>query len=115
MSDFPDFPAFFRSLWGYDPFPWQVRLAEEVSREPWPAWITLPTGTGKTTAIDIAIYNLARQAHLPPGERTAPVRIVFAVNRRIVVDEAFERAKKISSRLEEARRAISWPFCPPIP
>jgi CRISPR-associated endonuclease/helicase Cas3 len=102
MSDFPDFPTFFRNLWGYDPFPWQVRLAEKVSREPWPAWITLPTGTGKTTAIDIAIYNLARQAHLPPGERTAPVRIVFAVNRRIVVDEAFERAKHIATRLMEA-------------
>lgn len=102
MSDFPDFPTFFRSLWGYDPFPWQVRLADKVSREPWPGWITLPTGTGKTTAIDIAIYNLARQAYLPPGERTAPVRIVFAVNRRIVVDEAFERSKNIATRLKEA-------------
>lgn len=102
MSDFPDFPTFFKSLWGYDPFPWQVRLADKVSREPWPRWITLPTGTGKTTAIDIAIYNLARQAHLPPGERTAPVRIVFTVNRRIVVDEAFERAKNIATRLKDA-------------
>ncbi|NLT69273.1 MAG: type I-U CRISPR-associated helicase/endonuclease Cas3 [Verrucomicrobiaceae bacterium] len=102
MSDFPDFPTFFRHIWGYDPFPWQVRLAETTVREDWPEWITLPTGTGKTAAIDIAVYNLARQAARPPGERTAPVRIVFAVNRRIVVDEAFERAKTIATTLKEA-------------
>ncbi|MCB1203720.1 MAG: type I-U CRISPR-associated helicase/endonuclease Cas3 [Verrucomicrobiae bacterium] len=102
MSDFPDFATFFRSLWGYAPFPWQIRLAEKVSREPWPAWITLPTGTGKTTAIDIAVYDLARQAQFPADQRTAPVRIVFAVNRRIVVDEAFERAKTIATHLKEA-------------
>ena len=36
--------------------------------------------------------------------RTAPVRIVFAVNRRIIVDEAYERAKHISEKLSDAIR-----------
>lgn len=102
MSAFPDFTTFFRGIWGYDPFPWQGRLAALADDSGWPEWITLPTGTGKTTAIDIAIYNLARQAGRPIGERTAPVRIIFAVNRRIVVDEAYERAKIIANRLKEA-------------
>lgn len=102
MSDFPDFPTFFKRIWGYDPFPWQIRLAEKTAHETWPEWITLPTGMGKTAVIDVAVYNLARQAELPASKRIAPVRIVFAVNRRIVVDEAFERAKTIASNLKEA-------------
>lgn len=102
MNPFPDFPTFFHAVWGYHPFPWQSRLAALTDDGEWPEWLTLPTGTGKTTAIDIAIYNLARQAELPLDQRTAPVRIVFAVNRRIVVDEAYERAKTIADRLKAA-------------
>jgi CRISPR-associated endonuclease/helicase Cas3 len=100
MKVFPDFATFFREIWGYDPFPWQSRLAAITNEGVWPEWITLPTGTGKTTAIDIAIYNLARQADRSLDKRTAPVRIIFAVNRRIVVDEAYERAKFIANRLK---------------
>jgi CRISPR-associated endonuclease/helicase Cas3 len=109
MGPLPSFSEFFRSLWGIDPFPWQTRLAEQVGEGPWPEWITLPTGTGKTSVIDIAVYALARQAALPPSERHAPVRIVFAVNRRIVVDEAFDRAKSIAERL---RSAVGEPASP---
>ena len=99
MTAFPNFKTFFRALWGYDPFPWQQRLADDVESSGWPGWLTLPTGTGKTAALDVAIYDLARQADRPMAERTAPVRIVFAVNRRIVVDEAYERAKRIADQL----------------
>jgi CRISPR-associated endonuclease/helicase Cas3 len=102
MKPFPDFATFFQSIWGYDPFPWQVRMAEQSAAGLWPEWVTLPTGTGKTTVLDIAIYNLARQAAHPSQPRTAPARIVFAVNRRIVVDEAYERAKTIANRLKTA-------------
>jgi CRISPR-associated endonuclease/helicase Cas3 len=102
MSSFPDFETYFRVLWGHVPFPWQQRLATDVGNSGWPEWLTLPTGTGKTAAIDVAIYDLARQAERPMAERTAPVRIVFAVNRRIVVDEAYERAKHIADRLKHA-------------
>jgi CRISPR-associated endonuclease/helicase Cas3 len=98
----PSFEQYFRALWGYDPFPWQIRLSRSLENGDWQKWITLPTGTGKTTTLDIAIYALARQAHLPGNERKAPVRIVFAVNRRIVVDEAFERVKKIATKLKDA-------------
>ena len=99
MSAFPNFKTFFQALWGHDPFPWQQRLADDVGSSGWPGWLTLPTGTGKTAALDVAIYDLARQAALPMSERTAPVRIVFAVNRRIVVDEAYERSKHIANQL----------------
>lgn len=100
MNSLPSFADFFESLWGYAPFPWQTRLAERLATGgKWPACLALPTGTGKTTALDIAIHHLASQAHLPPEARAAPVRIVFAVNRRIVVDEAYERVKTIAAKL----------------
>lgn len=102
MSQLASFSDYFRELWGYAPFPWQCRLALDVAAGAWPDWITLPTGTGKTSVIDIAIHALAFQSANKAIKRTAPVRIVFAVNRRIVVDEAFERARSIASRLAEA-------------
>lgn len=102
MHSIPDFPAFFRALWGRVPFPWQARLANAAVSGAWPAWITLPTGMGKTAVLDIAVYALACQAARPLAERTAPVRIVFAVNRRIVVDDAFERARHIAEALQRS-------------
>ena len=110
MSPLPAFPEFFRILWGHDPFPWQTRLADQVAAGTWPEWITLPTGTGKTSVLDIAVHALAVQASLPAAERTAPVRIVFAVNRRIVVDEAFERAREIAVRLTAAKADVNSPL-----
>lgn len=94
-----DFGAFFREVHGYPPFPWQKRLLAHVAAKgEWPDTLDLPTGSGKTAAIDIALFHLALQADLGP-ERRAPVRIAFVVDRRLVVDDAFERAKKIEDTL----------------
>ncbi|MCB1097440.1 MAG: type I-U CRISPR-associated helicase/endonuclease Cas3, partial [Verrucomicrobiae bacterium] len=113
MLKFPTFAEFFRELWTYDPFPWQVRLTNELcAGGEWPEWVTLPTGTGKTSCIDIAIYHLASQAHQLPSQRSAPVRIVFAVYRRIVVDEAFERAREIGKQLADALKTAAHPLHP---
>lgn len=112
MSKVPDFPTYFEALWGYAPFPWQSRLARDLETDGWPAWVTLPTGVGKTATIDIAIYHLARQASLPLAERHAPARIVFAVNRRIVVDEAYQRAHDIAAKLRSAATDPADPLHP---
>ncbi len=100
----PDFGAFFQALWGHDPFPWQIMLAERVATGKWPRVLDLPTASGKTACIDIAVYALAVQADRPLQDRTAPRRIWFVVDRRIVVDEAFERAHRIAMTLAEAAR-----------
>lgn len=92
-----DFPAFFTALHGRPPFRWQTRLCEAVFSDGWCSTIAAPTGTGKTAVIDIALFHLAAEAASP--KRTAPLRIVFAVDRRVVVDQAFERAKHIGHRL----------------
>lgn len=99
MLSADDFGTFFHEVHGYPPFPWQKRLLAHVAaRGEWPDTLDLPTGSGKTAAIDIALFHLALQADLGP-ERRAPVRIAFVVDRRLVVDDAFERARKLETAL----------------
>ncbi len=98
------FGEFFQALHGPDPYPWQMRLAERVETGDWPAAIDLPTGSGKTACIDIAVFALACQASLPTEQRTVPRRIFFCVNRRVIVDEAYNRAQRIAKAMLEAEK-----------
>jgi CRISPR-associated endonuclease/helicase Cas3 len=102
----PDmFSAFFEALHGYKPFHWQTRLALQVCEETWPRFIKLPTASGKTSCIDIAVFSLAYQAwrHQKTGSRIeAPRRIFFVVDRRIIVNEAYRRACHIRDLLNGA-------------
>jgi CRISPR-associated endonuclease/helicase Cas3 len=92
-----DFKEFFRDLHGYYPFPWQESLTEQVcSGGGWPKVIDLPTASGKTACIDIALFALAVL-----GAR-APRRIFFVVDRRVIVDEALERAERIRVTFDRA-------------
>lgn len=106
-----DFGTFFHTLWGYVPFTWQQKLAERVLTDenaPWPQAIALPTAAGKTACIDIAVFTLAVQAgRLAQGEViTAPRRIFFVVDRRVIVDETYERARLIAEKLHAAKDGI---------
>jgi len=96
-----DFAPFFREVNdGHDPFPWQERLASEVfRRREWPKCLDLPTAAGKTAVLEIAIFHLALEAALG-AERRAPVRIAFVVDRRLIVDQAYERACRIQQALD---------------
>ena len=99
MLSADDFTAFFREVHDYEPFPWQKRLLEHVATNGgWPSVLDLPTASGKTAAIDIAVFHLALEADRG-GARRAPVRIAFVVDRRLVVDDAFTRAKKLQDAL----------------
>jgi CRISPR-associated endonuclease/helicase Cas3 len=105
------FDEFFRELYRddegrpIDPFPWQTRLAKQVFDEGWPDCIDLPTASGKTAAIDIAVFVLACQAEWETNQRTVGRRIFFTVNRRIIVDEAFDRAHDLAEKLLKAEEA----------
>ena len=90
-----DFASFFRDIHGHEPFPWQQRLTEQVlSRGVWPKVMDLPTGTGKTAVLDTAVFAMAAR----PG--TSPRRVVFVIDRRIVVDQVYVRAQRIRDRIE---------------
>ena len=96
----PAFAEFYRALNARDPFPWQTRLAERVAAtEQWPAEVGVPTGLGKTACLDIAVWWLASQADRQPAERTAPTRIWWVVNRRLLVDSTAEHAEQIAQVL----------------
>jgi CRISPR-associated endonuclease/helicase Cas3 len=108
-----DFSSFFEALHGQLPFPWQTRLARQVAKEKrWPPLLDLPTGSGKTAAIDVAVFAMALDADRPKGKpRSAARRVFFVVDRRIVVDEAARRAGRIVARL---RSALHDPKSSPI-
>jgi CRISPR-associated endonuclease/helicase Cas3 len=98
-----DFPEFFCELWaGCDPFPWQREFARRLCAGQVPGYVAVPTGSGKTACLDAAVFALAVQAALPMTERTQGRRIFFIVNRRVIVDEAYERAGVLCERLRTA-------------
>lgn len=99
-----DFSAYYSAVHGYEPFPWQRRLAALACEDDWPDTLSLPTAAGKTSAIDVAVFALAYQAgHVG---RTARLRTAFVVDRRVVVDEAHVHAQKIADALRRAEHPI---------
>lgn len=101
MLTVSDFTPFFEGVYGYPPFPWQRRLAEQVAQEGrWPSVLDLPTGSGKTAALDIAVFHLALETEQGDARR-APVRIALVIDRRLVVDDAFARAQRLAAALAD--------------
>lgn len=109
MLTLEDFDLFLESVHGHQPFPWQRELARFVSEHGhWPTLLDLPTGSGKTTAIDIAVFTLALAASAGPA--LPPRRIVLVVDRRTVVDQAFEHADHLARRLDETNDKTGGPL-----
>ena len=108
-----DFARFFEEMWRKPPFDWQRRLAARVleqagTSKAWPEAIALAAASGKTACIDIAVFALAAQSSrlADGGAITAPRRIFFVVDRRVIVDQAYERACEIRKRLQDASSGI---------
>lgn len=96
MADFKKFDEQFAALTGAaSPFPWQRRLWNHLLQADFDACspCSLPTGMGKTSIIPIWLIALAGN---PDG---VPRRLVYVVNRRTVVDQATDEAKRIRERL----------------
>lgn len=91
------FGAFHAAVHGdKQPFGWQQRLLEKlIADKAWPRVLDLPTGAGKTTCIDIAVFALALDAANAAEDRWCPRRIAMVVDRRIVVDQVAERGRTI--------------------
>jgi CRISPR-associated endonuclease/helicase Cas3 len=95
----PDqFPDFFAAVnGGHLPFPWQARLVQNLfdSNGLWPDLLDLPTASGKSSTVDVAVFALA--AGLP-----VPRRTVFVVDRRVVVQQAADHARHLAQLLAES-------------
>lgn len=103
MSHAERFAAFYEHVWGKPAFPWQRRLARDVLEHGWKRHLLdLPTGSGKTSALEIALYCLS------VSPTTMPRRTLLVIDRRIVVDQAAEHAKKLLCRLCEATQGPAY-------
>lgn len=104
------FAEFYQAVHGRPPFAWQKRLAAEVldPDNGWPEVIRVPTGCGKTSILDIAVFELAVQAQHDPENITAARRICFVVDRKLIVDEATIHSAALCDTLIKAddRNAI---------
>ena len=95
--DAADFAHFFHAIHGHDPFPWQQDLVTLLDKtNEWPDVLDLPTGSGKTAALDAAVFHLALRFECPAR---AALRIALVVDRRLVVDDAYARACRIACAL----------------
>ena len=96
-----DFVPFYAAVHnGRTPFRWQIELLERVVEKGWPDTLHLPTSSGKTSVIDIAIFLLALEAGESQDKRRAAIRTFFVVDRRIVVDEAWEHTRSVAKKLQ---------------
>jgi CRISPR-associated endonuclease/helicase Cas3 len=106
MPDADDFAEFYSAIHpGRGAFPWQEALARRVVHDRrWPAVIDVPTGLGKTSVLDVAVFLAAL------GGAPARRRIFYVVDRRLVVDEAYKHAERISQALNDpgANGIVEW-------
>lgn len=104
MPDFKTPSAFFESKYAYlrdkPPMMWMVRLFEDVIAGKPPRLVDLETGAGKTELVIVWLLALAwfgsNKCKSPP----VPRRLVWIVNRRVLVQQVFEIARKLSQKLE---------------
>jgi CRISPR-associated endonuclease/helicase Cas3 len=88
----------FAALTGRSPFGWQSRLfCDYFARGEVPAALDIPTGLGKTSVIVVWLIALAWQAE--NGGVKLPRRLVYAVDRRTVVDQATDVAEGLRRRM----------------
>ncbi len=96
----PDAQAnFAEDFWQYrqrQPFPWQLEAARKLG-ESWPSicYVNLGTGCGKTSIVDVW-HTCSRRR-----------RLIYVINRRVVVDSVFDYAQKLPVKVHMLRGGLS--------
>lgn len=97
-----EFGVFFAALnEGHDPFSWQEEVLDHICEHGvWPERINAPTGSGKSSVVDIHLFANALAA--VGAAPRVPRRLCVTVGRRALVDSQATRADKILGCLEDA-------------
>lgn len=91
----------FEELMGFSPFEWQKCLFHDYfAKGNIPPALDIPTGLGKTLVM--AIWYLALKTGAP-----VPRRLVYVVDRRVVVDQATTVANKLREKLKDSELCVS--------
>jgi len=102
-----EFSSAFRALEAKHrpPLRWQARLYERFRAGDIPRLCRIPTGMGKTSIIPIWLIAAAAS---PAG--LLPRRLLYVVNRRTVVDQATDDARRMLDRLRWSaqREGLAW-------
>lgn len=89
-----DFDDAFKKVTGNPPYPWQARLYKLFLKGEFPESLNIPTGLGKTSVMTIWRLALAESANVH-----IPTRLVYMVDRRSIVDQASDEARKLHDAL----------------
>ncbi|MEM2900757.1 MAG: type I-U CRISPR-associated helicase/endonuclease Cas3, partial [Thermoplasmata archaeon] len=94
----------FKELTGNQPFNWQEELYNRFINGSFPEECVVPTGLGKTSVI--AIWLLALGNSLSNGEkpRKIPLRLVYVVDRRVIVDQSTDEAMNYINKLSDIEK-----------
>lgn len=97
-----EFSDFFAALnGGYAPFSWQEEVLDHICEHGvWPERINAPTGSGKSSVVDIHLFANALAA--VGAAPRVPRRLCVTVGRRALVDSQATRADKILECMEKA-------------
>lgn len=95
-----EFEKYFRELTGNTPFDWQTRLFHKFNSGDFPDACDIPTGLGKTSVM--AIWLIALADLLREKNRKIPLRLVYVVDRRVIVDQATAEAENLLKKLNDA-------------
>jgi hypothetical protein len=101
MSELDFFNDHYKTLRpAYTPMEWMRRMfLRLIGGEP-PSLVDLPTGAGKTDLVVIWLIALAWYAQHRGTTKPVPRRLVWVVNRRVLVQQVFDVAESLNATLK---------------
>jgi hypothetical protein len=93
------FHAHYQRLRSQGPMWWMGRMYDDVIAGHYPRLVDLPTGAGKTELVVIWLLALAWSGTNRAGCLPVPRRLVWVVNRRVLVQQVFAIAEELRGKL----------------
>ncbi|MBM3880656.1 MAG: hypothetical protein FJ387_13220 [Verrucomicrobia bacterium] len=104
-----NFDESFEAVTGHSPFRWQRRLFKRLASGSVPRRCDLPTGLGKTSIIPIWALGLANEPASSSPSSRLPRRLVYIVDRRVVVDQTTDEVEALLAEF------MQWTATPDAP